>query len=205
MKTKIIFTFICMTGFIISVSAKNKPGKTTDVYIKAGVNFSNAHHVKPGVAGKDFKAGFNAGFQIDTRLERNLYFQSGIFFTTKGVEFDSKGNKDQLKINPMYLQIPLALAYKIHLEKHTHLVLNVGPYLAYGIAGKADDGTHKKSDTFDKKTFKRFDTGLLGGIGFEFDRILLGVNYEHGLLDIARAKKDSYKNQNISLSLGYRF
>ncbi|HCO66954.1 MAG TPA: hypothetical protein DIT04_04235 [Dysgonomonas sp.] len=205
MRTKIIFTFIFLMGLIVSASAKKKPGKTTDVYLKAGVNLSNAHGVKPNVPDKDFKTGFNVGLQADTRLDGHLYFQSGIFFTKKGVEYNSKGKDESTKINQMYLQLPLALAYKFHLDRKTHLVLNFGPYVTYGIAGKVDDGGAKKHDTFDKAGLKRFDAGLLGGIGFEFDRILLGVNYEHGLLDIAQAKKESYKNQNISISLGYKF
>lgn len=205
MKIKIIFTFILLMGIVSSVSAQRGPRKTTDVYIKGGLNLSNALNVKPGVPDKDFKVGFNVGLQVDKRLDRHLYFQSGIFFTTKGVELDYKGNEEPTKINQMYLQLPLALAYKFHIDRNTHLVFNFGPYLAYGIAGKVSDDSLRKQDTFDKTGLKRFDVGLLGGIALEFDRVLLGVNYEHGLLDIAQAKKESYKNQNVTISLGLKF
>lgn len=189
MKIKIIFTFILLMGLVSSISAQKGPRKTTDVYIKAGLNLSNALDVKPGVPDKDFKVGFNVGLQVDKRLDRHLYFQSGIFFTTKGVKLNYKGNEKSAKINQMYLQLPLALAYKFHIDRNAHLVFNFGPYLAYGIAGKVSDGNLRKHDTFDKTRLKRFDVGLLGGIGLKFDRVLLGVSYEHGLLDIAQAKK----------------
>lgn len=205
MRTKIIFLLILSMSLVTTASAQNRPGKTTHVYIKGGLNLSNAMDMKPNAADKDFKPGFNVGLQFDTKLDRHFYFQSGIFFTTKGGEFNYKGNKEQTEINQMYLQIPLAFAYKLHLERKTHLVFNFGSYIAYGIAGKIDDGSHKKRDTFDKTGLKRFDVGLLGGIGLEVDRVLLGVNYEYGLLNIAQAKKDSYKNQNISISLGFKF
>lgn len=205
MRTKIIFTFVFLTGLILSVSGQKHPGKATDVYLKGGINFSNAHSVKPDVSDKDVKTGFNVGLQVDTRLQHHLYLQSGIFFTTKGAELNDKRNKESTKINQMYLQLPFALAYKFHVDRKTHLVLNFGPYIAYGIAGKTDDGSAKKHDTFDKAGLKRFDAGLLTGIGFEIDRIVLGINYEHGLVDIAQKKKDSYKNRNLSISAGYKF
>lgn len=205
MRTIIIFTSIFMMGLNISISAHKKPGKTTNVYLKGGVNFSSAYDVKPNMFDKDFKAGFSLGVQLDRKLDHHLYFQSGISFTTKGVEFNPKGNDKPTKINQMYLQLPLALAYKFHLDRKTYLVLNLGPYIAYGIGGKIDDGSAKEHNSFGKARLRRFDTGLLGGIGLEVDRVLLGLNYEYGLLDIAQPKKNSYKNQNISISLGYKF
>jgi len=205
MKSRIVFLFFFMISISMMASAKKKLDRNTDVYIKAGLNFSNALDIKPNVHNKDFKTGFNIGLHSDTRLNHNLYFRTGISFTTKGVEFDYKGIEKSVNITQKYLQLPLTLAYKSHLQKKTYLVFNFGPYLAYGIGGKVDDDKPKKQNIFDKKGLKRFDVGLLGGIGFEFDRIFLGIDYEHGLLDITQAKKDSYKNQNISISLGYKF
>jgi len=171
--------------------------------LKIGLNLSHASTDLFPDKDQNTKLGYQLGVTIENRLSPSFFIQSGLEFTTKGIKTDTKEHDTSL--NPMYLQIPLTFAYKIHIAPKTHFVLNAGAYFAYGIGGKIDDGKAKKQDVFSNTGLKRFDTGILGGIGLEIKQITLSVNYELGLADIAQAGRSSYKNRNALLSLGYKF
>lgn len=71
--------------------------------------------------------------------------------------------------------------------------------------GQDISGIKKEIDTFDSdQGLKRFDIGIGAGIGIEFSSVSATIGYDLGLVNISR-DSDPYKNQNIYLSLGYRF
>ena len=94
------------------------------------------------------------------------------------------------------------------------LQFNVGPYFAYGIAGKykesdSFDGlkSEEESDYFgdddDQHGGKRFDVGLQVGTGVTIKKFFVGCAYEFGF---AKAIKDSKaKNTNFMVNVGYNF
>lgn len=56
----------------------------------------------------------------------------------------------------------------------------------------------------------RFHTGILAGIGAEYGKLAVSINYELSLKDIGLPMSNSskgfeYHNRNIALTLGYRF
>lgn len=195
--------------------------------VKAGVNLSNAS-IKDYQGDSKAKVGFQVGVTAEYAITNDFYLQSGLSFTTKG----SKGEwtetvlnttaKAETTINQMYLQLPIMAAYKLEVVPGTKIVFNAGPYLAYGLGGKSKtkwstnssivdlDYENEEYDTFDDGNLKKFDFGLGAGVGVEFGQIVVGLNYELGLTNIADNKdsdyKDaSYKNRNASLTVGYRF
>ena len=97
-----------------------------------------------------------------------MALQSGLMFTTKGAK--SKDDEDKMKVNMIYLQVPVHFAYKADITPGTRVVLHGGPFLAYGVTGKTKIG-NVSLDTFGKIEIegegllevKRFDAGL--GIG----------------------------------------
>jgi len=205
--------------------------------IKAGVNLATSSIDMGDFYNKSSKVGFNVGVTAEYRLIESFYIESGLSLTTKGPKLKGAdmwigGSLDSYTIwkqnvNQMYLQLPVLAAYKINIVPGIKLLVHAGPYFAYGIGGKADikynytggaSGEPKtKLDTFDKDHgLKKFDMGLLGGVGAEFGKLVFTLDYELGLSDLSR--KDfsnityllwddnvSYKNRNASLSLGYKF
>ena len=91
-------------------------------------------------------------------------------------------------------------------------VINAGPYLSVGLAGKYKVGDYS-TDFFgdvenkDNKLIpgkaKRFDTGLQYGVGAEFGNILLNLNGQYGF--VSPWKNGDSKNLNFYLTLGYKF
>lgn len=203
---------LCMSFIGLSASAQDSP---LTWGVKAGVNLSNSS-MDVGGLDKKAKIGFKIGVTADYAITNDFYLQSGLSFTTKGGKIEAKvlTEKATISINQLYLQLPIMAAYKLEVSPGTKIVINAGPYLAYGIGGKIKiDGTSgvdlsdlpfREMDTFDDNGLKKFDFGLGAGVGAEFGSIVVGLNYELGLTNISGGTSD-YKNRNASLTLGYRF
>jgi hypothetical protein len=191
-----------------------------------------------GVGDKNVKWGYQIGFNAEYSMTNSIYLQSGLSLTTKGTIHTGGevwiGSSTppitywQSTTNQIYLQLPLRLGYKINISKLAEIRVNAGPYIAYGIGGKE---TIKESTTpssviedekFTSDTFgdedrrrspynlKRQDYGISLGCGVKYKKVILGFDYEVGLLNISRPGKDEtsplpvdYRNRNLSLTVGY--
>lgn len=210
----VIFSFI-----VLNVTAQSLP---LSFGVKAGVNLSNSSWDLDGFD-KKAKIGFQVGVTGEYAIAEGFYLQSGLSFTTKGSKIEISQYSDaKLTVNQTYLQLPIYAAYKIDIAPATKIAFNVGPYFAYGLGGKTkiegfDDldiegfGIDGKYDTYGSDgLLKRFDLGLGAGVSAEFGKIVVGINYELGLLNLAN-KSDGedagfkYKNRNASLTVGYKF
>lgn len=223
MKTT-IKTILIAVALLIGVGA-NAQDNPLAFGVKAGVNLSNFSG--NGADGMDAKVGFNVGLTVDYALSQDLYLLSGLELTMKGAK--DKGSisftdptlgtvsfEGTEKDNPMYLQIPVHLGYKITVTDATKVVLHAGPYVAYGIGGKSKvKGTAVSGDEvvvidtdfdfFGKDRAKKFDFGLGLGAGLEFDKIAVGLGYDFGLINMLDNSSYTVKNMNASLTLGYKF
>lgn len=170
--------------------------------IKGGVNMSN---FSGDVDNKSNRAGFNAGLTARLNLPASLYVASGVEITQKGAKYDGD-NKNKVKANPLYLQIPAHLGYKINLIPTTRLLIHAGPYWAYGIGGKVKTGGEKK-DFFGSANYqaKKNDFGLGLGVGLEVWKFGVDVGYDFGLSNISRNSDVKMRNRNGYLSFSYRF
>ncbi|MDR1200985.1 MAG: outer membrane beta-barrel protein [Tannerellaceae bacterium] len=84
------------------------------------------------------------------------------------------------------------------------LVINAGPYVAYGIGGKIKGGGESIS-IFGNNQLTRLDYGVGGGIGFELGMFCINTGYDLGLRNISDAKDCKINNQNAYLTVGVKF
>lgn len=172
---------------------------------RVGMNFSNMT--------KDSEAkalpGFNLGVGMDYGFSENWSLQSGLMISSKGWKYKEEGEK--MTYRPIYLDIPILAAYKFNISDNTKFVINAGPYLAFGLGGKAKYGEYdyklfKEEEGQDAK-MKRFDLGLQYGIGLEIgDHYLVNLTGQNGFIcpfDIEEGDKP--KNMTFSIGVGYRF
>ena len=180
--------------------------------IQGGVNLSNMNVDGTSTSAK---FGFNAGVLADFGLTHDMGIRSGLHFTTKGAKLEM-GPLLQATTNLMYLQIPVHFAYKIDVMPGTRIVFHGGPYVAYGIGGNRSAATNLPGVEIDIDTdrpvfgsdadqYQPFDFGLGIGVGAEFGRILVGIGWDMGLLNIANADGRTVRNQNSFLTVGFRF
>ena len=172
---------------------------------RVGVNFSNVTKADEAKS----LTGFTLGLGMDYGLSESWSFRSGLMFTSKGWKFKEEGEK--ITYRPIYLEIPILAAYKVNISENTKFVINAGPYLAFGLGGKAKYGDADmklfKGEDGEDAYMKRFDLGIQYGVGFELsDRYLINLTGQNGFIcpfDVDEGDKS--KNMSFAISVGYRF
>ncbi|MDR3816840.1 MAG: porin family protein [Bacteroides sp.] len=182
----ILFALVSVVGF----------SQITGWNAKVGMNISNY----TGDADMNAKIGFKLGGGFEYAFDNTWSLQPSLFVSSKGAK------QDELTINAYYLELPVMAAARFDVANNTNVVINAGPYLACGIAGKSkvDMGNVEyKENTFGDGGLKRFDAGLGVGVALELGQIIVGLDGQFGLVDVQ--KVGNPKNMNFSIVLGYKF
>lgn len=177
--------------------------------VNAGIGMSNWYGDDSD--GIDAKFAYKVGVGLEVPFANTdvWSFQTGLNFISKGAKgagLNDDWDVVDVTINQLYLELPLMVGARIHTASNFDLLFKGGPYLAYGIGGKAKaDGVSGKVDTFgnDGLDLKRFDAGLGLGVAFEFDKIVVGV--ETGTSFTKLVSGASAYNLSALATIGYRF
>jgi hypothetical protein len=230
MKTRISLITAMILGTIFSqAQEKASPTGGTSFGIRAGVNFQNINgkDENDDKLKNDMLTGFNIGFNAEIPVGVDFYFQPGLLYTIKGAKSEDVilGQPFNTTLKISYLEVPLNFLYKPLLGTG-HLILGFGPYVAFGIGGKATyegsgssltekikfQKTVMSSDPDDVVYIRPMDAGANLLVGYEFgNRISFQLNTQLGLTKInpeyegTSDDKTSFKNTGFGLSLGYRF
>ena len=140
-------------------------------------------------------------------IEGNFVLQPALLYSSKGSKYSYFG--EDMTISPGFLEIPVYAAYKFDLG-NMKLLLDAGPYFAYGISGKIKSGGESQSINFgsdDNADMKAFDFGLGLGAGLEITNFLISLNYEFGLTNLVPGTTDGSeaKSRVFGISVGYFF
>jgi outer membrane protein with beta-barrel domain len=204
-----IFVFICFQGFSqFSIGPKVGYTSSDNTISSDGFTVSKV----PGVQ-----------FGLQARIGNEIAFQTELLYSQKGMQVDSVGSSDYVKIKANYFEVPLLLNFGIG-KKDLRFFLNFGPYIGYWLDGKIDthvDGqTHSENYEFDEDleddgiADNRWDYGFCGGAGaklkFKNGFFLLEARYDYGFDDIVtmkdvEASSKTSHTRSISASLAYVF
>ena len=215
--------------FIFSISlafAQGTENLRPSFGILGGVNMQNLNgkHMNGNKLENDMLIGYHVGVNVQLPVAPQFYFQPGLMFSTKGAESKTSLITGTIKLS--YIELPLSFVYKAQLG-NGNFMLGFGPYMAYGIRGKAtyeggsvtvesDIEFQKEVEAGDPLTttyIKPFDAGANLFFGYELPAgIFLQLNTQLGLVDINPTDKrfpgdneSTLKNTGYGLSLGYRF
>ena len=101
-----------------------------------------------------------------------------------------------------FLEVPVLAAYKINLNNNCQLVINAGPYVAYGLFGSDVEWSNgDKTNVFD--ACNRFEAGIEAGAKVVFNRMFVGAYYNRAFTKAIDDVK-AY-SQVIGLTLGRTF
>lgn len=223
MKSKNLFLIAILVMFGFSAMSQQTEGISFG--LRGGVNLQNINgkDVSGDKLELDLLTGFNAGVVVEIPVAPEFYFQSGLLYTTKGAKSDNfQGSGMSVELNPSYIELPLNFLYKPLLGQG-HLLLGFGPYVAYGLGGKAKLGSDDVDIEYTKEYssllpygqyLKRLDYGANLFFGYELSNgISLQLNTQFGLAEINSTNtnilytnsKASFKNTGFGLSVGYMF
>jgi hypothetical protein len=193
--------------------------------VLGGINFQNLN-------GEDSQGdklenklitGYHAGVNVLIPVAPEFYFQPGLLLSRKGAK--SESGTSESKFGLSYIELPLNLVYR-SLLGNGYFMLGFGPYLAYGVGGRAtledNQGITESDIKFKSKIdssdplgvvyFRPFDAGGNIFFGYEFPQgIFAQFNAQLGMINIRPedsrfADDDStLKNTGFGLSVGYRF
>ena len=233
MTKKIILSFAALA---ISFAAMSQ----VRVGVKGGLNLANISVDNEGsVDNKKTLPSFHVGVIADMPLIKEvLSFQPGVFYSSKGSKLES-GNKgapsltdpySKFTTNPQYIEVPLNFVGKIPIGTDCRLFAGIGPYFAFGVAGKNKyefnngvvNTTGKTDIKWDDDTpfnnedpnqgwdkYKRFDWGGNLMVGAEMSHFLVSAQYGLGFNKINSGEDDSSDNKNknrvFSVSVGFLF
>lgn len=224
---KTFFLFIT-TAFALATTSK------AQTYIQGGLNLANITTTNSGQTEKNnILATFNAGILGRFGLSKTVDLESGVLLTGHGSKAETyfNGGADYVKttFNPLYIEVPLNLVVKVPMVKTNGLFFHAGPYIAIGVGGKSktdsklgpltssssnsikfskDDPFTSQQDDAAYDKLKRFDFGMNFGGGFQFEHLLLKVNYGLGLAKINSTQSnntanDKNKYRTLSFSVGF--
>lgn len=187
---------------LFAVSTLMATAQTINWNVNAGIGVANLYG--KDTDGSDAKFAYRLGVGMEVPFDQTWSLQTGLNFVSKGCKGD-----DNLKMNALYLELPIMAGLRLPTASGFDVLLKAGPYLAYGVGGKtkADIGHLKyKENTFSDDGLKRFDAGLGFGVGFEFSKYVVGLDTQLGLANISKNSEGS-KPKNISafLTFGYKF
>lgn len=205
--------------------------------LRAGINLANVSVTDNGsVDDANSLTSFQVGFVGDLALPGNvLSIQPGILFTGKGSKIQrgtaNENGYFKQTSNPMYIEVPVNLVFKVPMGTSSRFFAGAGPYLGVGIAGKnktegrtllgttysserdiefSDDDptTLSEEEGVGFGVMKRFDYGLNATAGIEGNSIVLGVNYGYGLAKLQSGSNNNEDNNNkhrvLSFTVGFK-
>lgn len=206
---KLFLTGMACVAFL---NVTNAQTTNPSIGIKGGVNFTNLYAEE--VDDNNILTSFNLGLYANLPVSDAVSIQPEFNFSRKGAElvYDNAfaSGTSRLKLN--YLEVPLLL--KLNVTRNFNL--HFGPYVAYLIDGKATNETSNGVFDFEENIsnddLNKFDYGLSGGVGFDFESASIGVRYNYGLQTIGKEQSfggttytfPDAKNSALSLYVGFR-
>ena len=184
----VLFALICTMGF-----------SQVSFNVKAGLNLSS--YIGENSDHSEFKPGARIGVGMEYQFNDMISLQPSLFFSQKGAKYSSgfDGNiidaDADVKINQLYLELPVNVQFRFNIADNTNLVIATGLHI------NGDDII----DTFgdDGLDYNRFDAGWNIGLGVEFGKILVGLDTQLGFCKVMDG--DAPHNANIGITLGYKF
>ncbi|MCB0530904.1 MAG: PorT family protein [Saprospiraceae bacterium] len=171
---------------------------------KAGLNLANVSG--DDVGNNKILPTFLVGGQAEFGLSDNLGLGVGLQLCGKGFKVEDTGFEGKAK--PLYLQVPVQFFYQ-----NNGFFAGVGPYVGFGIAGKAESDGDSESIDFGNGTeddWAPLDFGAGLELGYQFGSVRATASYNLGFAnvvpgDYADVFDISIKNTVIGIALAYLF
>ncbi len=210
-------------AFVFGISSSNLQAQTNDSSsssksgaqfgVKGGVNFSNLY--TENVEDNNVLTSFNVGVFATLPITDFIAIQPELLYSGKGAElvYNNAFAEGSAKFKLNYIEVPVLLKFNIT----DNLNIHAGPYFAYlidaQVKNESDNGIFDFEESYDNDDFNKFDMGLSGGIGFDFNSFGIGARYNYGLTNVGKERTilgQTYtipdaKNSNISLYLSLQF
>jgi hypothetical protein len=202
--------------FVIVVTLHSCTIFRPDFKLSGSVDVSNEHEGGPSanVDGNDL--GWNVAGGILTSMPQDPQFHASSVGDDKPepdagfgiytqLEFIRKGSKfEDTHTHLNYLDLSGNIVYYKKLADHSMLFGGLGPYIGYGLSGKASGGGFSENVFGVQGGYKRFDAGLSVVGQYQLaSTLFFGLGYELGLANKSSEPDFTSRNRSFSFSVGY--
>jgi len=179
--------------------------------VRAGLNLTTESKAK-NIDGRDaespdFRTGMHIGGLVNWAINERFELEADLLYSMQGykdqvnIEAEQSLHDKNYTVTSHYLTLPIAA--KANIVKGVYV--ECGPQFGYLLSKKDKLEDFETEDSFTSDNTKRFDFGILGGLGYKFENgVFVNARYIHGLTKTSKVF-DGCKNRNIQLSLGYLF
>lgn len=183
--------------YLLTVYAPALTRQKLFVGLHAGANFSTATDLGVGYGSAKWLGGFNIGASVTYMFSELFGAATGLYFTTKGYKYSEGDVIVNEKGDFQFIEIPLQALVQFDLSDAVALQVLAGPNFSMNVGGKIKADFPWRDDKFSDK-YSSFQAGIQGGLKLIISKhYALGADYQYGF--------GNYKNQNISIRLGYIF
>src|SRR6202012_601885 len=164
-----------------------EPGLKPKFGIKGGFDLTSLYI--DNVSSEHMKAGFDAGIFAKLPVTKGFSIQPELEYAVKGAK-DTYNNfiqgSGEYRFNLGYIQLPVLAVVNLAPNFNLHL----GGYAAYlvnaNVKNVDDNGDIQGATDLSTDDFKRWDFGLVGGVGFDIENFTIGARYNYGLSTIGK-------------------
>lgn len=207
---KKVFLFFATAGLLMAPTIK---AQESAVGIKGGVNLSTLSIDDNN--DKNMKLGFHVGVFNKIAITESFAVQPELLYSLQGLKVEYDGIADgETNFNLNYINLPVKLVFNLSED----FEFQFGPYVGYLIDANLKTDADvlgifeiNSEDDVDRKNFNSIDYGLTAGLGFDLDPLIISINYNLGLSQVAKDDEFSYnmlgdaKNRVIQVSVGLKF
>ena len=199
--------FISALFAVTSMNAQN-----IEFGVKGGINFSNesGNGTIENYVGSDshkMKTGFHVGAVANYRINPKFGVEADLMYSMQGykdkvtVDAEQIINDENFNVTSHYINLPIAAKF----YPIDNFYVECGPQMGYLLSKKGKLDNWDNENLFKSDANKKFDFGIFGGLGYEFDNgFLVEARYVHGLTETMK-NIDGHKNRNVQISIGYLF
>ena len=198
MKTKYVSFAALMVLAMIILTPSVSQGQTK-FGIRGGLNASNISF--DNLPNRGERYGFHLGIFTEVPLVPDfMSLQPELSYSVKGTSYKPASVSQKLNMN--YVDLLLPVAFKL-----SSIDVQVGPFASFLIS--TPDYTVFNENRVVVDAFKKFDAGLTAGLSYNFSRMMIGLRYNQGFMNVtkdnAKVLLGSGKNAVGQVSLGYKF
>lgn len=184
--------------------------------LEGGANFANVTNLETAT----FEPNFNIGFYFDFKLKEspNWFLHTGVIVkSTMGAALEPYSLNDEhldalfeggsVERKLQYWNVPFLARYKFD----NNIFIEAGPmfgllYKGVDVFTNDVDGNDIQFDNNIRKEHSRFDIGLEGGVGYQLEKVMNGMNfgarYYYGLLNSSTTANANQKNVSYYVFVG---
>ena len=187
---KVLF-LIALVCAVLNVSAQEDAKWS----VKVGAGLSS-------IAGSDSEGNksafsYKVGLGYEFGISESFAIEPALMLTNKAHKEEGVDGT----INRYYVELPVLAAYKINLSDETKLIINAGPYAAYGLFGSDIEWYNGSENVFD--LFNRFEAGAQAGVKIAFGNLEVGAEYTRAFTKLVEDVKCF--SQGFGITFGYKF